>query len=171
MSILNDLLNRAQGILIGLQGGEIPRLAVLPNEAEILDLQREQMASGKSVDGQDLRPLYSEDLRQRGGWFLSGDSAARYSAWKQSLGNPYQTGDRNPDAPNLYINGRFYSEIGVQFGADAAVIVPLTPFASEVMAKYGRQINLGMDGWMRIMRDYGGLDRVMEEIKRRLYGN
>jgi hypothetical protein len=171
MFILNDLLNRVTDVLNGLQGGEIPRLAVLPNEAEILDLQREQMAEGKGVDGEDLRPYYSEDLRQRGGWFLSGDSAARYAAWKQDIGNPYEAGGRNPDAPNLYINGKFYSEIGVQFGAEAAVIVPLTPFASEVMAKYGRQINLGMDGWMRIMRDYGGLDRVMEEIKRRLYGD
>ena len=171
MLILNDLLNRARGILIGLQGGEIPRLAVLGNAEDILDLQREQMAEGKSVDGSDLRPYYSEDLRAGGGWFLSGESAANYAAWKQSLGNPYEAGNRNPDAPNLYINGKFYSEIGVQFGAESAVIVPLTPFASQVMAKYGRQINLGMTGWMEIMRNRGGYERVMNEIKRILYGN
>lgn len=166
-----ELLTRVEGVLAGLQGGEIPRLAVLQSEADILDLQREQMASGKSVTGADLRPLYSEDLRQRGGWFLSGESAARYAAWKESLGNPYQAGERNPDAPNLYINGKFYSEIGVQFGTDAAVIVPLTPFASEVISKYGRQINLGMNGWMELMHNRGGYDKVMNEVKRILYGN
>lgn len=171
MSSLNGILRAAQTIQAGLQGGEILRLAVLPNEAEILDLQREQMASGKSVDGEDLRPLYSEDLRQRGGWFLSGESAARYAAWKQDIGNPYEAGGRNPDAPNLYINGKFYSEIGVQFGTEAAVIVPLTPFASQVMAKYGRQINLGMNGWMELMYNRGGYNKVMDEVKRILYGN
>lgn len=171
MSILNDLLNRVTDVLNGLQGGEIPRLAVLQSEADILDLQREQMAEGKGVDGEDLRPYYSEDLRQRGGWFLSGESAARYAAWKQDIGNPYEAGGRNPDAPNLYINGKFYSEIGVQFGTEAAVIVPLTPFASQVMAKYGRQINLGMSGWMELMHNRGGYDKVMNEVKRILYGN
>ena len=169
--ILQDLLNRVTDVLIGLQGGEIPRLAVLQSGDEIADLQREQMAEGKGVDGEDLRPLYSEDLRQRGGWFLSGESAARYAAWKESLGNPYQAGERNPDAPNLYINGKFYSEIGVQFGIDAAVIVPLTPLASQVMAKYGRQINLGMPGWMELMHNRGGYNKVMDEVKRILYGN
>lgn len=169
---LTELHTHAQSVLAGLQGGEIPRLAVLQYGDDILDLQREQMASGKSVDGQDLRPLYSEDLRQRGGWFLSGESAARYTAWKQSLGNPYEGGmARNSDAPNLYINGKFYSEIGVQFGTEAAVIVPLTPFASQVMAKYGRQINLGMNGWMELMHNRGGYNKVMDEVKRILYGN
>lgn len=168
---LQDLTQRVEAVLAGLQGGEIPRLAVLQSEAEILDLQREQMAEGKSVDGTDLRPYYSEDLRAGGGWFLSGDSAANYAAWKQSLGNPYEAGNRNPDAPNLYINGKFYSEIGVQFGTEAAVIVPLTPFASQVMAKYGRQINLGMKGWMTLMRDRGGYERVKNEVRRILYGN
>lgn len=167
--MLQDLLNRVTDVLNGLQGGEIPRLAVLQSGDEIADLQREQMASGKSVTGADLRPLYSEDLRQRGGWFLTPIGAANYSAWKQGINNPYQAGERNPDAPNLYINGKFYSEIGVQFGTEAAIIVPLTPFASEVMSKYGRQINLGMPGWMKLMKDMGGYERVMNEVKRRLY--
>ena len=168
---LQDLTQRVEAVLAGLQGGEIPRLAVLQSEADILDLQREQMAEGKSVDGSDLRPFYSEDLRAGGGWFLSSASAANYAAWKQSLGNPYEAGNRNPDAPNLYINGKFYSEIGVEFGNEAAVIVPLTPFASQVMAKYGRQINLGMNGWMELMHNRGGYNKVMNEVRRILYGN
>ena len=169
--MIADLIKKVSDVLNGLQGGEIPRLAVLGSADDILDLQREQMAGGKSVDGSDLRPYYSEDLRAGGGWFLSGESAARYAAWKQSLGNPYEGGvARNSDAPNLYITGKFYSEIGVQFGQDAAVIVPLTPFASQVMAKYGRQINLGMPGWMELMYNRGGYERVMNEIKRILYG-
>ena len=155
-------------VLNGLQGGEIPRLAVLQSEGEILDSQKEQLAEGKASSGHDLRPYYSEDLRARGGWFLSPASAANYSAWKESIGNPYQAGERNPDAPNLYINGKFYSEIGVQFGTDSVGIIPKTAFALEVMSKYGMQ-SFGLTGerWNGIMWD--NYDKIMDEMKRRLY--
>lgn len=169
--MLQDLLNRVTDVLNGLQGGEIPRLAILPYNEEILDLQREQLAEGKSASGEDLRPLYSEDLRAGGGWFLSSASAANYAAWKQSISNPYEAGQRNPDAPNLYINGKFYSELGVEFGAESVRIVGTTPWAAGIIAKYGvSSFGLSMSSWMRLMYDYGGYERVLNEIKNILYG-
>ena len=168
---LSLLLTAAQAVLDGLRGGDIPRLAVLPCEGEILDLQREQLAEGKASNGEDLRPYYSEDLRAGGGWFLSSASAANYASWKQSISNPYEAGERNPDAPNLFITGKFYGEIGVEFGSDRARIVPRTPFAAGVMAKYGAEaFGLTYGRWMDIMWNYGGYIRVMDEIKSRLYG-
>lgn len=166
---LQDLLARVEGVLAGLQGGEIPRLAVLPYGDDILTLQKEQLAGGQSASGEDLRPYYSEDIKP-GGYFHSGATAANYAAWKQSISNPYGGGNRKPDAPNLYITGKFYDEIGVQFGAEAAVIVPLTPFASQVMAKYGRDsFGLTMGRWNEIMAR-GAYARVMDEIRKRIYG-
>lgn len=167
---LQDLTQRVEAVLTGLQGGEIPRLAVLPYGDDILTLQKEQLAEGQSASGEDLRPYYSEDLKANGGYFHSGATAANYAAWKQSISNPYGGGNRKPDAPNLYITGKFYDEIGVQFGADAAVIVPLTPFASQVMAKYGRDsFGLTMGRWNEIMAR-GAYARVMDEIRKRIYG-
>lgn len=168
MSIIDDLLNRVTDVLNGLQGGEIPRLAVLPYGERIVDLQKEQLAEGKDASGEDLRPYYSEDLKPSG-YFHSTATAANYAAWKAGIDNPYQAGTRNPDAPNLYINGKFYSEIGVQFGTDRVVIVPLTPFASQVMAKYGAgAFGLQMSRWNRIFA-YGAYNTLMNEVKRRLY--
>lgn len=167
---LQELYSRIEGVRDALHSGEIPRLAVLPYGDDILTLQKEQLAEGQSASGEDLRPYYSEDLKTNGGYFHSGATAANYAAWKQSISNPYGGGNRKPDAPNLYITGKFYDEIGVQFGADAAVIVPLTPFASQVMAKYGRDsFGLTMARWNEIMAR-GAYARVMDEIRKRIYG-
>lgn len=170
MTILDDLLNRVTDVLNGLQGGEIPRLAVLPYGERIVDLQREQLAEGKAADGNDLRPYYSEDLRAGGGYFKSSQSAANYAAWKETIDNPYQAGERNADAPNLYINGKFYSELGVEFGTERARIVPLTPWAAGIVAKYGADsFGLQMRNWMRIFAE-GAMGDLMNEVRRRLYG-
>lgn len=170
MSSLDDILRRAQGIQNGLQGGELPRLAVLPYGDRIVELQKEQLAEGKAASGEDLRPYYSEDIKPTG-YFHSTATAANYAAWKQTINNPYEAGARNPDAPNLFITGKFYNEIGVEFGSDRARIVALTPFAAQVMAKYGADaFGLTYGRWMLIMRDEGGLERLMDEIKLRIYG-
>lgn len=170
MSSLGDILRRIQSVQDGLQGGELPRFAVLPYGDRIVELQREQLAEGKAASGEDLRPYYSEDIKPTG-YFNSTATAANYAAWKQTINNPYEAGARNPDAPNLFITGKFYDEIGVEFGSDRARIVALTPFAAQVMAKYGADaFGLTYGRWMRIMRDEGGLERLMDEIKLRIYG-
>lgn len=167
---LQELYSRVEGVRDALYSGEIPRLAVLPYGEDILTLQKEQLAEGQSASGEDLRPYYSEDLKPTG-YFHSTATAANYAAWKQTINNPYEAGTRNPDAPNLFITGKFYGEIGVEFGSDRARIVALTPFAAQVMAKYGADaFGLTYGRWMRIMRDEGGLERLMDEIKLRIYG-
>lgn len=167
---LQELYSRIEGVRDALHSGEIPRLAVLPYGDDILTLQREQLAEGKAASGEDLRPHYSEDIKPTG-YFNSTATAANYAAWKQTINNPYEAGARNPDAPNLFITGKFYDEIGVEFGSDRARIVALTPFAAQVMAKYGADaFGLTYGRWMRIMRDEGGLERLMDEIKLRIYG-
>lgn len=170
MSSLDEILRRIQSVQDGLQGGDIPRLAVLPYGDRIVELQKEQLAEGKAASGEDLRPYYSEDIKPTG-YFNSTATAANYAAWKQTINNPYEAGARNPDAPNLFITGKFYGEIGVEFGSDRARIVALTPFAAQVMAKYGADaFGLTYGRWMRIMRDEGGLERLMDEIKQVIYG-
>lgn len=164
MPNLDDILRAAQTIQAGLQGGDIPRLAVLPCEDDILNLQREQLAEGKAASGEDLRPYYSEDIKPTG-YFNSTATAANYAAWKQTINNPYEAGARNPDAPNLFITGKFYDEIGVEFGSDRARIVALTPFAAQVMAKYAGQFGLTYERWMTIMWEHGGYDRMLNEVK------
>ena len=135
MGILNDLLARVTDVDNGLQTGELVRNAVISHPDDILELQKEQLFEGKRPDGEDIRPYYSEDLRPSG-YFYSVESAKHYADWKlNEISYPYSAKNRNPDAPNLYINGRFHDELDVQFDSDTVGIVPSTSYAQRIMAK------------------------------------
>lgn len=171
MGILNDLLQRVQSINDGLEGGGIIRDVVIQYPDDILDLQKDQLFAGKRSDGQDIRPYYTEDLKSAGGYFYSVDTAKMYAAWKQTLDYPYNV-DRNPDAPNLYINGRFYDDLGVQFDAQTVAIVGTTGYSQGIIAKYGMDtFGLMWDNWNEIFINRGGYERLLEQIKLKLYVN
>lgn len=169
MGILNDLRTRVMNVNDGLQTGTLVRNTVIRHPDDILDLQREQLFEGKRSDGQDMRPYYSEDLKPKG-YFYCVESAGRYAAWKQSgINYPYNA-NRNPDAPNLYINGRFHDELGVQFATDTVTVLGTTGYAKQIVDKYGLEsFGLMMSRWMTIFAERGALDELMNEIKQLLY--
>lgn len=169
MGILNDLRNRVQAVNEGLTEGALIRDTLVKHGPEILDLQREQLFEGLSSSGEDIRPYYSEDLKP-GGYFRSTESAKRYAQWKETGINYPYTAQRNPDAPNLYINGKFHDELGVQFDVQTVAIVPTTAYAQTIMSKYGMStFGLMMPKWMVIFVDNGGYNELMNEIKSKLY--
>ena len=169
MGILNDLRNRVAIVNDGLQTGALVRDAVVKYPDDIMELQRQQLFQGLAANGQDIRPYYSEDLKPTG-YFHSVDSAGRYAAWKKDgIHYPY-TANRNPDAPNLYINGRFHSELGVQFNADSVGIIPTTSYAAGIVAKYGiNTFGLMLANWMILFMERGAYQELMNEIKAQLY--
>jgi hypothetical protein len=74
---------------------------------KLSDLQRDQMMEGRGVDGEFIRPFYSENP-----YFKSKESADRYANWKQKITpNP----QRPKDVPNLYINGYFHDSLYTKF--------------------------------------------------------
>lgn len=168
MSILTDLLARVQGVNEGLRTGELVRDTLFSRSADVMEMQQRQLLAGKRPDGSDIRPSYSEDLKPTG-HFYSVESAGRYAAWKQSLSYPYAA-QRNADSPNLYINGKFYDELAVEFGSDAVGIVATTPYAVGIMAKYADAFGLSPESWNTIFSERGALADLMTEIKSRLYG-
>lgn len=169
MGILNDLRTRVQYVNDGLESGELVRNVIIQHSDDILDLQKMQLFQGLAANGQDIRPYYSEDLKPSG-YFYSVESARRYAAWKKDGINYPYTANRNPDAPNLYINGRFHDELGVQFAADTVGIVGTTGYSKGIIAKYGIcTFGLMMANWMVIFVERGAYDELMNEIKTRLY--
>lgn len=168
MGILEDLLKRVQTVNASLVSGSVVRDVVTRHADDILDLQREQLFEGKASSGEDIRPYYSEDLKPTG-WFHSVETARRYASWKLDINYPY-TANRNPDAPNLYINGRFHDELGVQFGPDAMAVVGATNYAREIVAKYGLDtFGLMPSKWSELFGQRGGYFELMNEIKRMIY--
>lgn len=169
MGILNDLRTRVQSVNDGMETGELVRNVIVQHPDDILDLQKMQLFQGLAANGQDIRPYYSEDMKPSG-FFHSVESAGRYAAWKKDgINYPYKA-NRNPDAPNLYINGRFHDELGVQFAADTVGIVPTTPYSAGIMAKYGiTTFGLMMANWMVVFVQRGAYAELMQQLKQRLY--
>lgn len=153
-----------------MQDGTIVREVLQGHADDIMTEQHKQLLEGKGSDGNDLRPYYTEDLKPQG-YFWSPESAANYMAWKESLTYPYGVTRTNSNAPNLYINGRFYNEMEVKFNADSIVVAPATGYAAGIMAKYGLQrFGLSMLKWNVIMFDYGCKEEIQDKIKDILYG-
>lgn len=169
MSILTDLRQRVQRVNDGLGSGALIREALSGREGDILEMQQRQLLAGKTPDGEDIRPLYTEDLKP-GGHFYTVESAKRYAAWKDTLNYPY-TVSRNSLAPNLYINGKFHSELGVRLGTDTVGIAADTPYAAGIMAKYAGAFGLSAESWAAVFRERGALEALMNEVKRTIYGN
>lgn len=163
--IIENLQKRVQNVLVGLQSGSLVRNVVTKHADDILEMQRYQLLQGKAASGDDLRPYYTEDL-QPSGFFKSVDSAKRYAQWKETLDYP-RSAKRNSNAPNLYINGRFHSELRVSFGPESAAIIGATMYANGIIAKYGNQINLTKANWNTIMKE--NENELIEEIKKELY--
>lgn len=164
--LLDALLARAQALNEGLRSGAFIREAVVNRDNDVLELQRLQLFQGRASSGDDIRPYYSEDVKPTG-YFHSNESAARYAAWKQNA-VPYPvSAERNPDAPNLYVDGTFHSEIEAQFGEDAMTIVGSTANARRIIAKYGADtFGLTAENWERIFRERGALDALAEVVRK-----
>ena len=171
---MNDRLSKmteaAKQLNTRMQDGSLVR-GVLRNHADdIMEQQHIQLMEGKGSDGNDLRPYYTEDV-QPSGYFKTVASARNYMAWKETLNYPYSV-SRNSNAPNLYINGRFYSEMEVRFEADTLGIYPTSGFASEIMAKYGlHRFGLSALKWQVMMQEKGVKDEIQNEMRKLLYGN
>lgn len=169
MGILEDLRLRVQTVNDGITSGMMIRDVLGPRTGQIYALQLEQLFEGKASDGKDLRPFYSEDLKP-GGYFHTKESAARYAQWKLTgISYPYQA-QRNPDAPNLYINGRFHSELGVRILTNAVAVMPVTPYAARIVAKYGiRNFGLMWKNWNKVFIEFGAYNSLMNNLKQKLY--
>lgn len=153
-----------------MQDGSLVRGVLRNHEEDIMEQQHIQLLEGKGSDGEDLRPYYTEDLQPHG-YFKSQQSASNYMAWKETLNYPYSV-ERNSDAPNLYINGRFYSEMEVKFEVDSMMIAPSSGYAAQIMEKYGiGRFGLSALKWQVMMQEKGVMIEVQEQMKQLLYGN
>lgn len=165
--MIKRLLHSAEALLSELESGALVRSALEGYGEDIMAMQRIQLLEGKASSGDDIRPYYSEDVGP-GGYFKTREQAAEYRAWKGTLKYPHNV-NRNADAPNLYINGKFHSELGVNFGPDAVAILPQTMYASKIVSKYGiGTFGLTMERWNQLFIECGVLDKIMANIKNRL---
>ena len=145
----------------GLQSGAYAKHALEGRRDEVMVFQHQQLFNGKQSNGENIRPYYSEDLKPQG-YFRSKDSAERYAAWKQ-VG--VVRGNRDPDAPNLYINGKFHDELGVELGENTITIKGFTPYAAQIVDKYGiATFGLTAQSWGEMLNQRGMAQEIMDAI-------
>lgn len=108
----------------------------------------EQLYSGQDGNGNYLSPTYDNDpfFQEEGFWH---NRAKDYKAWKYSI-TPPATGSmlglspRPEEVPNLFINGKFYSEITAMRRGDVIVVDPGNGKGPAIVSKYGDEIlNMG----------------------------
>ena len=96
---------------------KVPNLVfdvIFDNDAFVIDLNRQQLMEGKTHLNEDVRPYYSEDT-----YFKKPGASDRYIEWKQRITpNP----KRNPDAPNLFIDGTFHKTFKLDIESDSIII-------------------------------------------------
>lgn len=160
---LTSLLRNAELLESAMDRGVFLQVALMDEREQIIRSQREQLLEGKDSDGNDMRPYYSEDP-----YFKSIEQAQWYIEWKKSgIRYPISV-SRNPDAPNLYINGKFHSELEVRFGSTSVGVYPATPYAAGIVDKYGMEkFGLTAERWHEILESCK--DRILKLMKEELY--
>lgn len=123
MATLQDMANKLKSINLE----NILDSILEPLLPEIVEMNKAQLWDGKTKNNTDIHPFYSEDP-----YFKSAKQAQAYKNWKQRI---TPNSDRNPDAPNLYINGYYHSLIK---GAilDAMIELDATGFGYGFDSKY-----------------------------------
>ena len=145
---IQDMLDKAEKLQ-----KNIPEMVfdvILDNDVWILDLNREQLMEGKTAENEDVSPKYSEDP-----YFKKEGAAERYIAWKSKITpNP----KRNPDAPNLFIDGTFHATFKLSFEGDDIVVTSDSQISRDVSRKFANIFGLTDDNlielWNQKVCDY-----------------
>lgn len=157
MTIVDKLQEKADALRDFKDKKEIYISEILNSlRAELLDAQRRQLFQGQASSGENIRPLYSEDLKP-GGYFKSAESAARYASWKAAY-VPYPNNEGflcDIDVPNLFITGKFHSELDVSVSPTIILFDGASSYANEIIAKYGLEtFGLSWEHWHEFFEEY-----------------
>lgn len=160
---LTTLIRNAEMLQSAMERGIFLQVVLNDRREDILHEQQVQLLEGKDSDGNDMRPYYSED-----DYFSSREQAQWYINWKKSgISYPVDV-PRNPDAPNLYINGKFHSELEVRAGSSSVGVYPKTPYAAGIVDKYGMsKFGLTQERWRKVLEE--SKDKILQLMKQELY--
>lgn len=100
--------------------------SIMDNERDIVYAIQNQLWDGKDGTGKDLTPSYLDDP-----YFLTKKAAQQYAEWKDRITH---NSNRNFYAPNLYINGYFWSTMKIDRNNMRMVS---NGFGTPIISKYG----------------------------------
>lgn len=129
------------------------------HSGNVVVVVQEQIYSGQDGDGVHLSPTYDADpyFEEDGPWY---HRAGDYKAWKYSITPPVGSSllglpPRPDNVPNLFINGRFFSEITATVRGDMLYVDPGHGDGPDIVAKYGESIlNMGENAVTYFNREF-----------------
>lgn len=143
------------------------------NKVTVLRAVTEQLYSGLDSDGGYLSPSYDADpfFEEEGEWHHRSDD---YKAWKNAITPPeggYMLGlpPRPDNVPNLFINGKFYSEIDAERHDMSLHVDPGTGNGPDIVAKYGDSILAMGDTAVRYFNEYHTWPAIKELFEKSGY--
>ena len=113
------------------------------DNADTVDIIQEQLYSGLDGFGRKLSPSYLDDP-----YFNKfkepGKKAKSYRDWKERItpprASPYGFAARNPNFPNLTIDGTFYASMGASVKNWKLTIGSSIKLGADIEQKYGSEI-------------------------------
>lgn len=125
-------------------------LCMVENKHTMVMAVCEQLYSGLDGDGDHLNPNYDNDpfFKEEGEWYNRADD---YKAWKNTITPPMSSSmlglpPRPDNVPNLFINGKFYSEIFAERkDMELNIDVNGSGDGPSIVSKWGNEIlNIGI---------------------------
>lgn len=112
---------------------EIKSIEILQNQKDfITEINKEQLFDGRATTGEDIRPYHSENK-----YFKNQEAVQKYIDKKEKFSKNVL---RNKNIPNLYINGKFHSEIksinttsGVEVVASGKMALKILPDFDNIL--------------------------------------
>lgn len=102
------------------------------NSEAIVGEVRNQLLNGQTNELKPITPSYLNDP-----YFANDTQAQAYLEWKRSLAI---AGNKNPETPNLFINGYFHRSLFLEIMDSYCEVISLVPLGDEIIAKYGKQM-------------------------------
>lgn len=148
MNALQAALQRVRDLALASAAGmQVVREVVADHEAEIVDMQLEQLLSGKNAEGEDITPLYK---------------SPDYAAYKQHV-NP-KPAYRVPD---MKATGDYHESIKAEVKGKQIQIIATDHKAGKLERKYGPLLGLTPENRERlkgeILRPY-----IFDKMRERL---
>lgn len=114
------------------------------NSDRVILTVQEQMLCGQNGKGELLAPTYDDDpfFEEEGDWYHRN---ADYKAWKRKIKPPKKSSlldlpARPENVANLFINGKFHSEILADRRGDVLHVDPGNGNGPDIVSKFGDDI-------------------------------
>jgi len=128
---------------------------VADNSEKLVELQREQMLEGRGIDGEYIRPFYSENP-----YFKTPEAAKRYAAWKKRI----TPNDKRPeDVPNLFVDGTLHRSLFAKVENQTFSILTNVSFGEKVF-----EVHKNAQGLDEESRKDFGMSVTLPQITQRL---